>query len=277
VYDTNALPALGSNAMTTSEQKESELRTLQHLLGALELYPDREPIGGETPDFILLSSGRTIGVEITVFQSGTTTEDGVDLRKVEGEWSKFEAASQEFRRARPYLHDLNVGLLFKASMPPRRDYSGFMEEIATFARDRCVELGEEGRDYRPVDFASPLMNQYLSTLHLKPGKYPEWFSNVSGGGWIGAPDGALTKIVIAKASKKYRRTDELWLAIQCNPRASEMMMPLEGALDFNYVAGLETALCASSFLKVFVVTYGGGTFEWNKVDGWRKLEPRMPE
>lgn len=257
--------------MTTPEQKEAERRTLQHLLGVLDLHPDREPTGGEKPDFIVLASGRTIGIEITAFQSGTTTDDGVDLRKVEGEWSKFEVASEEFRRARPYLHELNVGLFFKASMPPRRDYPGFMEEIATFARDRSVELGSEGRDYWPGDFASPLMNQYLRTLHLRLGKYPEWFSNVSGGGWIGAPDGALTKIVTKKARKEYRPTDELWLAIQCNPRASEMMMPLEGAVDFNYVAGLETALCASSFSKVFVVTYGGGTFEWNKVEGWRKL------
>ena len=266
------LGEIGSNGMTTPEQKESERRTLQLLLAALDLRLDREPEGGEKPDFVLGASGRTIGIEITAFQSGTMTDDGVDLRKVEGEWLKFEAASVDFRRARSCLHDLNVGLIFKGSMPPRRDYLRFMEEIATFAEDRSAEVGSEGRDFWAHDFASALMRQYVRTLHLRPGKYPEWFSNVSGSGWIGAPDGALTKIVTKKAGKQYRPTDQLWLAIQCNPRASEMMMPLEGTADFSYVDGLQTALCASPFLRVFVLTYGGGIFEWSRAEHWRKLE-----
>jgi hypothetical protein len=260
--------------MTTLQQKESERRTLDHLLWALDLRPDQEPVAGEKPDFIVLASGRTIGVEITAFQSGTMTDDGVDLRKVEGEWQRFEDASVAFRQTCPYLHNLDVGLFFKGSLPPRRDYSAFMEEIAKFVLDRSAALGSEGRDFWSRDFASPLMIQYLRTLHLKRGKYPVWFSNVSGGGWIGAPDGALTIIVAKKTGKQYRATDELWLAIQCNPRTSEMMMPLEGAADFNHVAGLEDALRASSFSKVFVLTYGGGIFAWSEAQGWRKLEPK---
>jgi hypothetical protein len=258
--------------MTTLQQKESERRTLHHLLWAIDLRPDQEPAAGEKPDFIVVASGRTIGVEITAFQAGTMTDDGVDLRKVEGEWQRFEDASVAFRQTRPYLHDLNVGLFFKSSLPPRRDYSALMEEIAKFVQEHS-DLGPKGRDFWPSDFASPLMIQYLRTLHLNRCKYPEWFSNVSGGGWIGAPDGALTNIVAKKTGKQYRATDELWLAIQCNPRTSEMMMPLEGAADFNYVAGLEDTLRASSFSKVFVLTYGGGTFEWSEAFGWRKLEP----
>ena len=49
-----------------------------------------------------------------------------------------------------------------------------------------------------------------------------------------------------------------------------MMMTIEGALDFSYVAGLEDALCASPFSRVFVLTYGGA-YEWNRSDGWREL------
>jgi len=256
--------------MTTADQKDAERRTLRNLLAMLALEPEEEPSGGETPDFVLSVSGRRIGVEITAFQSGDTTADGVELRKVEGEWQKFEAASEEFRQARPYLHELNVGLFFKDSLPPRRDYAAFMEEIGTFAQARSAALGSEGRDYWARDFASPLLRRYLRTLHLRPGKYPEWFSNFSGGGWIGAPDGALTAIVAKKGAKPYRPTDELWLAIQCNPRTSEMMIPIEGVADFGHVAGLEAALCASCFSRVFVLTYGGA-FEWNKLDGWRKL------
>jgi hypothetical protein len=153
-----------------------------------------------------------------------------------------------------------------------------MEEIAKFVLDHSADLGGKGRAFwsRDFAFASALMARYLRTLHLRCGKYPEWFSNVSGGGWIGAPDGALTDIVAKKAGKQYRTTDELWLAIQCNPRTSEMMMPLEGAADFDCVAGLEDALRASNFSKVFVLTCGGGTFAWSQLLGWRKLEPTSP-
>jgi hypothetical protein len=130
--------------MTTARQKESERRTLEHLLQVLDLRSDGEPVGGEKPDFIVLVSGRSIGVEITAFQSGTTTDDGVDLRKIEGEWQRFEAASVQFRQARPHLQDLNAGLFFKASLPPRRDYAAFMEEIAAFALKHSARLAPRG-------------------------------------------------------------------------------------------------------------------------------------
>ena len=77
-------------------------------------------------------------------------------------------------------------------------------------------------------------------------------------GVIGGPDDGLTTIVTKKSGAVYRPTDELWLGIQCNPRTSELMMPIEGAVDFTYVAGLDAALRASCFSRVFVVTYGGG-------------------
>ena len=256
--------------MTTNEQKASERQSLQHVLGALGIAVDEEPVGGEAPDFTLAVAGRTIGIEVTAFQSGTRTDDGVALRQGEGEWQKLEAASRDLRNARSYLDDVHAGLFFKASMPPRSAYAAFMEEIASFVRERAAELGPKGRDYWPRDFASPLMREYLRCLHLRRGQYPEWFSNISHGGWIGGPDAALTAIVTKKASKEYRPTDELWLAIQCNPRTSEMMMPIEGVADFGYVAGLEEALRASCFSRVFVLTYRG-TFAWNEAEGWRLL------
>src|SRR5262245_35672830 len=171
--------------MTTIEQKESERRTLEHVLAVIGIVPAEYPADGEAPDFTLSVAGRTIGIEITAFQSGTMTDDGVALRQVEGEWQRFEAASHEFRKARAYLDDLNVGLFFKASMPPRSERSAFMEEIASFGFERRAEAGAEGRDYRSHHFKSPLISRYLRCLHLRRGKYPEWFSNLSGG-WIGA-------------------------------------------------------------------------------------------
>src|SRR5262245_6045699 len=86
-----------------------------------------------TPSPRAWAAGRAVGVEITAFQSGTTTDDGVPLCKAEA-WQQFEAASQAFRRARPHLHDLDVGLFFAASMPPRTEYPAFMEEISALVQ-----------------------------------------------------------------------------------------------------------------------------------------------
>ena len=158
-------------------------------------------------------------------------------------------------------------------MPPRSQHAAFMEEVASFVLDRGGEVGPEGRDYRAEHFTSPLISKYVRLLHLRRDAYPVWFSDLSGG-WIGGPDGALNTIVTKESGKRYRPTDELWLVIQCNPRTSELMMPIEGAVDFTYVAGLDTALRASCFSRVFVVTYGGWTFQWNELDGWTELPGR---
>jgi len=256
--------------MTTEEQKASERRTLEHVFRALGIAVDEGPVRGEAPDFTLGAAGRTIGIEVTAYQSRARTDDGVALRQAEGEWQKFEAASQELRKARSYLGDVCVGFFFKASMPPRSAYAAFMEEIASFVCERAAELKPKGRDYWPCDFTSPLMGEYLRCLHLRRGEYSEWFSNFSHGSWIGGPDDALTAIIEQKARKQYRPTDELWLAIQCNARTSEMMMPIEGVADFGYVDELEDELRASCFSRVFVLTHGG-TFAWNKAEGWKLL------
>jgi len=189
--------------MTTPDKKEAERRTLSYLLEVLHLEPDADPSGGEAPDFVVLTSGQRIGLEITTFQSGTVTDDWVELRKAEAEWQNFETLSEAFRRERPHLRDLNIGLFFKESMPPRSEYVAFMEEISAFAQDHLADLGSEGRDYWAPSFASPLMKQHLRRLHLRRDEHVEWFSNFRGG-WIGRPDGALTAIVAKKAVKAYR-------------------------------------------------------------------------
>jgi hypothetical protein len=54
-------------AMTRTDQKQAERRTLDAILGALGLRPDQEPEAGEAPDFTMPVSGRRIGVEITMY------------------------------------------------------------------------------------------------------------------------------------------------------------------------------------------------------------------
>jgi hypothetical protein len=106
--------------MTRPNQKRSERETLHALLAALDLRPDQEPEEGEAPDFTMAVAGRRIGIEITMYQSGDTVEDGRGRRQVESEWDRLKAAADAFRRDRPELVDVNVGLMFHGSVPPRR-------------------------------------------------------------------------------------------------------------------------------------------------------------
>jgi hypothetical protein len=87
--------------MTRPNLKESERRTLDAVLAALGARPDREPEGGETPDFTLVMSGKMIGVEITTYRSGDTVEGGTGRRLVENEWELLKAASDRFRKREP--------------------------------------------------------------------------------------------------------------------------------------------------------------------------------
>jgi hypothetical protein len=104
--------------MTRPNQKDSERRSLNAVLAALGVRPDQEPDEGETPDFTLLLSGRTIGVEITMYRSGDTVEDGMGRRQVENEWELLKAAADRFRDENPELRDINAGLMFAASVVP---------------------------------------------------------------------------------------------------------------------------------------------------------------
>jgi len=84
--------------MTRRSQKESERWTLDALLSVLDISPD-EINEGELPDFMLAVSGRTVGVEVRMYQSGTIVGAGFGPRQVENEWEFLQLASREFRAA----------------------------------------------------------------------------------------------------------------------------------------------------------------------------------
>jgi hypothetical protein len=122
--------------MTRSNQKLSERQTLDGILAALGLQPDQVPDEGEAPDFTMVVSGHTVGVEITMYQSGDMLDDGKQRRQAESEWDRLKLAADKFRNGQPALRDINAyescDLLNERSMvPPRRDCSsehpGFVE------------------------------------------------------------------------------------------------------------------------------------------------------
>jgi hypothetical protein len=251
--------------MTRPNQKVSERLTLNAVLEALGVRPDQEPDQGETPDFTLLLSGRTVGVEITMYRSGATVEDGTGRRQVENEWELLKVASDRFRGDHPDFRDINVGLMFTASVPPRRQHAEFIAEIAAFVRDHATELSSNDLTFWPPSFASPLMRRFLRTLHLRTDRFAEWHSNLAGG-YVARPDQAIAAMVAGKSDKRFRPADELWLAIQCGTRISEMMLDIMGVDDFNSVPSLEPYV----FSRVFVLAFTGA-YEWQRGVGWRKL------
>jgi hypothetical protein len=251
--------------MTRPDQKQSERETLHAVLSALGLRPDEEPEDGEAPDFTMPIAGRRIGVEITRYQSGATVEDGRGRRQVESEWDRLKAAAAAFRRDRPELADVNVGLMFHASVPPRRQHTALLEEIAVFVRGYAGKLNEHDLECWSPSFSTPLMQTYLRTLYLRKDRFAEWYTNLTGG-YVARPDQTIADIVAEKSAKQFRPVDELWLAIQCSTRISEMMLELTGVEDFDFVPSLEPYV----FLRVFVFTFSGA-YEWRKGKGWRKL------
>jgi hypothetical protein len=213
--------------MTRAGQKLSERQTLDAVLGALGLHPDHEPKVGEAPDFMVKASGRSIGIEITMYRSGATVEGGMERRAAESEWDLLKRAADAFVDAHPELRGINVGLMFHGPVPPRKQHAAFIAEVAAFIAARSDELQSRDTACWPQAFSTPLMRAYLRTLYLRLDRHAVWHSNLAGG-FVGRPDAGIAAIVAEKSRKRFRPADELWLVIQCSPRISEMLSDILG-------------------------------------------------
>jgi hypothetical protein len=192
-------------------------------------------------------------------------DGGMGRRIVESEWDRLAQAADAFRSEHPNIRDLNVGLMFRGPVPPRRQHAEFIAEVAAFIRGQAAELQSEDMEYWPPAFSSPLMLAYLRTLYLRRDRYAVWYSNLAAG-WVGRPDPTLAAIVEDKSRKRFRPCDELWLAIQGSARISEMLSDILGVEDFEVVPGLEPYV----FSRVFVLAFTG-TYQWKRGEGWRQL------
>jgi hypothetical protein len=223
-------------------------------------------VAGETPDFIVSLCGRSIGIEITQYRSGETVGGGPERRQVEAEWQKLLSTSEQVRKARPELYDVNVGLMFNGAVPPRGQHATFIEEVVTFIHSHRSHLTSTNTDYWPPDFSAPLMTQYLQTLCLRIDPHATWYTNLSAG-FVALPETSnITQIVAQKSSKQFRPVDELWLVIQSGILISEMLLDIGGVRDYYWLGDLEF----SQFERVFVLAFTGA-YEWKRGNGWRKL------
>jgi hypothetical protein len=245
--------------MTRPVQKQDERETLIKLLSTIHVQLDSQPLEGETPDFMIPMSGRTIGVEVTMYQSGRTVA-GLSKRAIESEWEEFETSSQTFQRINTELTNVCILFRFKDAIPPRRERNVFFREVLEFVRR--TRIGNEHVDFWRGEITSPLMSRYLKDIVLRPCERGQWDSNMTAG-FIAVPAETISRIVTVKSAKQYRPADELWLVIEGSHRPSEMILATRGVSELNASRDLLENLTASPFSRVYAFT-AMGLFRWDR-------------
>jgi len=254
--------------LTRPTKKQDERDILRELLLAIHVVLDGEPVDGETPDFVIRTSGRTVGIELTTYQSGRTVA-GVQKRAVEAVWDELEDASRKFRTENADLHGICVLFRFDGMVPPKNKHARFLEEIQGFVQSIHHRIGIEYVDFWGPDFTSPLMKQYLQAVVVRKCNRGEWDSNLTAG-FVDPPAGAIVRIVAEKSAKTYRSADELWLVIRDSHRPSEMVLAISGASELNANPDLQKNLAAGLFSRVYAFT-AMGLFGWDRSGGTWKL------
>jgi hypothetical protein len=72
-------------------------------------------------------------------------------------------------------------LFFSGSVPPQRQHTDFMNEIAAFIRVHRHKLTTQDTDYDPRHFSTPLLSAHLQALYLRTCPYAEWKTNPDAG------------------------------------------------------------------------------------------------
>jgi hypothetical protein len=257
--------------MPLDPKKQYERDTLDALLSVLGLPADTPCQHDDKPEFIIEINGRTVGIEVTSYQSGQLVV-GKRRREIEAEWEKFDYSSKRFREENSELKDISIIFRFKDLVPSSKERKSFLVEILTFVRAHRRELGPKYSIFSTHQFTSQFMSRYLTDLCLCVSDSAYWDSNVTAG-FLGPFVQNLAQIVRRKSkkAKDYRETTELWLVIRCGGRISETGLPMNGADDFNRSGALRASLKACSFSKVYVAT-AMGWFCWQKLHDWKQCK-----
>jgi hypothetical protein len=187
-------------------------------------------------------------------------------RQVESEWDKLKRASDAFRTEAADIKDVNAIFYFNWLVPPQRQHTTFMNEVADFIRAHQHELTTVDTEYDQRQFSTPLMRTYLQVLYLRNCPYSEWKTSLDAGFVATATTSLIPDIVARKSAKQFRTTDELWIAIHCSTQISGTLL----AIDLSDFDSLSAPLTASKFDRAFVLTLIG-SYQWKRGGGWRKL------
>lgn len=180
-------------------------------------FPEGAIEASESPDFLLVSDSRCIGIEVTeVFQDGSGTEGSL-LKAQEGEWERAirnACGVYEERMLPPVLVDVGWDSNYRITRSRRRTLEA---ELV-----RSVENATpEPNDFRQVDQTglpeSPLPKEvaYLSVARFDGVSESEW--NYSRGGFVSALTPEDIDLILVGKEERIQAYQEgckeLWLLI----------------------------------------------------------------
>ena len=211
--------------MTRSTQKQNEEAVLLELIRVAEIgYVSYE--GGETPDFIVRAADRSIGIEVTMFQSKERRGDHCK-RLVEAAW-------EELGRLWCSLDcDISVLLRFINAIPAQQERLDFLKEIVMFIGSKRSVISDRFQLFWRDEFSFPLMSKYLWAIGLAQYDHGSFNSNLTAGFLDPRPAETIATIVSRKSGKKFRDVNELWLVIYSSGRPSEMVLPINGVSELD--------------------------------------------
>lgn len=233
-----------------SEKKRSERWALEQFRQLLPSFPPGEVTAGEKPDFtVVLSSGRTLGIELTTLhrdvpsgQLPPQSQEALRHRAVKRAQDIYDASGSPFLHAS--VHFANVQLT-------KTDIPSVAERIASIVSCNIPRTGE-ARTAGPNEencYQFPEELHHVATYNL-PNATRSFFT-APGSTWVATlQDDDLRRAIDSKERKydRYReRSDKVWLVISCN-----------GAFMSTWFDGTEHAHAqafTTRFDRVFLVSH----------------------
>jgi hypothetical protein len=222
----------------------------------------------EHPDFLIHTSGGTMGVE--VISHGARTG-----RQVDSAWEALQEHSDKFRERNPDLKRFGVRLHFRAyRMPPPRTFESFCEAVATRVRP-CSDLPPRGV-WRTLHIgpAEPILGSYLSRIEVYGVTfYSQWEWPASMNGGIGTSDEELHGVIEGKLLSYCAPPgiDESHLVIfGRGPELTRIAAPFSTEQLSTY-STLNRALRDGPFAAAAILCIRD--FFWTRTDGWKVLPP----
>jgi len=227
-------------------------------------------VDSERPDFVIRTSGDSIGVEVVSYGDRRG-------REVDAAWDVLIDHAAEFRERNVDLDRFGARLHFRNyRMPPPRDYEAFCEAIAILLRTN-TDLPARGqwRTLR-IDPTEPLLGRHLSQIEIYGVNFWsewEWPTLMNGG--IGTSDNEMLAAVGRKL-EEYRQPDHIGeshlVVYGRGPQRTRIAAPISAEHLANFYA-FNTGLQAGPFSAFAILCLRD--FYWTKAEGWRDL-PKVP-
>lgn len=262
--------------MTRASAKDFERRVLMATLDRLGIAVTPEDVEDrEGPDFFVCNSRKILGVELVGYSQATSSPGGYPIRQVEGEWQQFRKEALAASRTRSELRGVDVFLHFySVELPPRSDWSKFLEEIAGFVNEHRQGLDAENSvDVFPTQ-GYPLMQRHLSGLTLAMlGDHADWGWNGEAG-WIGLAEDELRSIFAKKAAKRYEPPDQLWLLVHGGTDIGCMLPLRDNTDDLAAMTGANHVLQGGPFDRVLLLSpfRPSPICAWTRAAGWHVVK-----